>query len=40
MLVIKNGTINTITQGIKKSDILIKDKKIIAIKEDVEPLIS
>ena len=40
MLVIKNGTINTITEGIKKSDILIKNKKIIAIKEDVEPLIS
>ncbi|MGM9530817.1 MAG: amidohydrolase family protein [Intestinibacter sp.] len=40
MLVIKNGTINTITEGIKKSDILIKGKKIIAIKEDVEPLIS
>ena len=40
MLVIKNGTINTITEGIKKSNILIKGKKIIAIKEDVEPLIS
>lgn len=40
MLVIKNGTINTITEGIKKSNILIKGKKIIAIKEDVESLIS
>ena len=40
VLVIKNGTINTITEGIKKSDILIKNKKIITIKEDVEPLIS
>ncbi|MGN1033587.1 MAG: amidohydrolase family protein [Intestinibacter sp.] len=40
MLVIKNGTINTITEGIKKSNILIKGKKVIAIKEDVEPLIS
>ena len=28
MLLIKNGTVNTITQGIQKIGILIKDKKI------------
>ena len=31
MIFIKNGTINTITNGIIKGDILIEDKKIKAI---------
>ena len=30
MLLIKNGTVNTITQGIQKIGILIKDKKIVS----------
>ena len=30
VLLIKNGTVNTITQGIQKIGILIKDKKIVA----------
>ena len=36
MLLIKNGTVNTITQGIQKIGILIKDKKIVAMGENVE----
>lgn len=39
MLIIKNGTVNTITNGIKKTNILIKGKKIIAVRDDVEDLI-
>ena len=30
MLLIKNGTVNTITKGIQKIGILIKDKKIVS----------
>ena len=36
VLLIKNGTVNTITQGIQKIGILIKDKKIVAMGENVE----
>ena len=39
MLIIKNGTVNTITNGIKKTNILIKGKKIIAVRDEVEDLI-
>ena len=36
VLLIKNGTVNTITQGIQKIGILIKDKKIVAMGENVQ----
>ena len=36
MIFIKNGTINTITNGIIKGDILIENKKIKAIGENLE----
>ena len=35
MIFIKNGTINTITNGIIKGDILIENKKIKAIGENL-----
>ena len=38
MLLIKNGTVNTITQGIQKVGILIKGKKIVAIGEKLNSL--
>ncbi len=36
MILIKNGTINTITKGIKKCDLLIEDKKIKEIGENLK----
>ena len=36
MIFIKNGTINTITNGIIKGDILVENKKIIEIGENIE----
>lgn len=36
MIFIKNGTINTITNGIIKGDILVENKKIKAIGENLE----
>ncbi|MFI3209900.1 MAG: amidohydrolase [Peptostreptococcaceae bacterium] len=36
MLLIKNGLVNTITNGTKKIDILIEDKKIKRIEENIE----
>ena len=38
MLLIKNGTVNTITKGIQKIGILIKDKKIVAMGEKLNSL--
>ena len=38
MLLIKNGTVNTITKGIQKIVILIKDKKIVAMGEKLNSL--
>ena len=38
MLIIKNGIVNTITNGIKKTNILIDNKKIINIEDDLEAL--
>ncbi|MGL5694293.1 MAG: amidohydrolase [Peptostreptococcaceae bacterium] len=36
MILIKNGTVNTITNGIFKGDILINEKKIVEIGEQIE----
>ena len=36
MILIKNGTINTITNGVFVGDILIQDKKIIKIENKIE----
>ena len=35
MILIKNGTINTITNGVFVGDILIQDKKIIKIEKKI-----
>lgn len=40
MLIIKNGIVNTITNGVKQTNILIDDKKIIDIEADLDLLIS
>ena len=36
MILIKNGTINTITNGIIKADLLIEDKKIKEIGNNIK----
>ena len=39
MIFIKNGTINTITNGIIKGDILVENEKIIAIGKNIRSTI-